>query len=186
MPESLDAVVLTILSKSPADRFQSCGEVIDALRDAGSRLAAHEAARKNVKWLHECRARSRENVRVNHGVAQVAQLALLVDDVVVKLFPLEKPVVTIGRTADNDIQIDDSGVSARHARIRVKPSALLEGHLDVLVEDLGSTNGTLVNDEQVARCELKPNDVITVGWNRFKLLDDRAQGSETTAHIIRG
>jgi pSer/pThr/pTyr-binding forkhead associated (FHA) protein len=116
----------------------------------------------------------------------MAQLALLVDDVVVKLFPLEKPITTIGRDRDNDIQIDDSGVSSRHAKILVRPSDLLEGHVEVVLEDLGSTNGTLVNDEQLQRCELKPNDVITIGWNNFKLLDDRESGSETTAHIIRG
>ncbi len=116
----------------------------------------------------------------------MAQLALLVDDVVVKLFPLEKPVVTIGRDQDNDIQIDDSGVSGRHAQIHVQPSTLLDGHVDVEVEDLGSTNGTLVNDELLERCQLKPNDVIEIGFNRFKLLDDRESGSETTAHIVRG
>ena len=116
----------------------------------------------------------------------MSQLALLVDDVVVKLFPLEKPVISIGRDQDNDIQIDDDGVSGRHARIHVKKSELLEGHEDILVEDLGSTNGTLVNDEKVDRCQLKPNDVITIAWNHFKLLDDRQPGSNTTAHIIRG
>ncbi|NIW24565.1 MAG: FHA domain-containing protein [Gammaproteobacteria bacterium] len=116
----------------------------------------------------------------------MAQLALLVDDVVVKLFPLEKPTVTIGRDQVNDIQIEDTGVSGKHAQIHVQPSGLIEGHVDVEVEDLGSTNGTLVNDELRARCQLKPNDVITIGFNQFKLLDDREAGSETTAHIIRG
>ena len=116
----------------------------------------------------------------------MAQLALLVDDVVVKLFPLEKPVMTIGRDQDNDIQIEDSGVSGKHAQVSVQPSELVEGHVDVVVEDLGSTNGTLVNDEELERCQLKPNDVITIGFNQFKLLDDREAGSETTAHIIRG
>lgn len=116
----------------------------------------------------------------------MAQLALLVDDVVVKLFPLEKPVVTIGRDQGNDIQIEDSGVSGKHAQIHVQPSELIDGHVDVVVEDLGSTNGTLVNDEELERCQLKPNDVITIGFNQFKLLDNRETGSETTAHIIRG
>ena len=116
----------------------------------------------------------------------MSQLALIVDDVVVKLFPLEKPVVTIGRHQDNDIQIDNDGVSTRHAQISVEPSELLEGHEEIVIEDLGSTNGTLVNDEHVERCPLKPDDVITIAWNHFKLLDDRQAGSQTTAHIIRG
>lgn len=116
----------------------------------------------------------------------MAQLALLVDGVVVKLFPLEKPVTTIGRDLGNDIQIDDEGVSARHAKIRVQPSEYLENQVDLILEDLGSTNGSLVNDEQVEQRQLKPNDVITIGWNTFKLLDERSARSERTAHIIRG
>lgn len=115
----------------------------------------------------------------------MSQLALLVDDVVVKVFPLDKPVTTIGRDQDNDIQIDNDGVSAKHALIRVEPSKLLEGYDDVVIEDLGSTNGTLVNDEQIERCPLKPNDVITIAWNRFKLLDNREAGSKTTVHVLR-
>lgn len=116
----------------------------------------------------------------------MSQLALLVDDVVVKIFPLDKPVTTIGRDPGNDIQIDNDGVSARHAVIRVEPSELLEGHDDLVIEDLESTNGTLVNDEPVERRSLRPNDVITIAWTRFKLLDDRQAGSQTTAHILRG
>ncbi len=115
----------------------------------------------------------------------MAQLALLVDGVVVKLFPLEKPITTIGRDQDNDIQIDEAGVSGRHTQIRVQPSELLEDQSDVFLEDLGSTNGSLVNDEQVDQCQLRHNDVITIGWSTFKLLDGRS-GSQTTAHIIRG
>jgi pSer/pThr/pTyr-binding forkhead associated (FHA) protein len=115
----------------------------------------------------------------------VPQLALLVDGVVVKVFPLEKPVTTIGRDTGNDIQIDEAGVSGRHAQIRLQPSELLDDQVDVLLKDLGSTNGSLVNDEAVEQCQLKHNDLITIGWNTFKLLDGRT-GSETTAHIIRG
>lgn len=112
------------------------------------------------------------------------QLALLVDDVVVKLFLLNKDTITIGRGTDNDIQIEDGGVSAEHARIEIVPSKLLENHDDIFLEDLGSKNGTLVNDEPVTRCQLKANDVITVAWNRFKLVDNLEQGKVTTAFIL--
>lgn len=115
----------------------------------------------------------------------MSQLALLVDGVVVRLFPLDKPVVTIGRDLENDIQIDDSSVSARHARLRIEPSEFLEGHEEIYIEDLGSTNGTTVNEENVDRCKLKPNDVITIAWNTFKLIDDSEAGRQTTAFIGR-
>ncbi len=115
----------------------------------------------------------------------MSQLALLVDDVVVKLFPLEKPVTSIGRSSDCDIYIDDYGVSNQHALIHISPSEVLEGHQDVFLEDLGSRNGTLVNDREIQRCRLEPDDIITIAWNRFKLLDDRPFGGETTVFIIR-
>ena len=115
----------------------------------------------------------------------MSNLALLVDDVVIGLYPLDKPVITIGRDQDNDIQIDDSSVSSHHARLLIESSKFLEDHEDIHVEDLGSTNGTMVNDEQIDRRQLKPNDVITIAWNTFKLIDDSEAGRETTAFIGR-
>jgi len=115
----------------------------------------------------------------------MSQLALLVDGVVVSLFPLDKPIVTIGRDHENDIQIDNDSVSTHHARLTIEPSKFLDGHEDIFIEDLGSTNGTMVNDENVDRCQLKPNDVITIAWNTFKLVDNSAAGRETTAFIGR-
>ena len=82
----------------------------------------------------------------------MAELALLVDDVDVKRFLLHKPLTTIGRDSDNDIQIDDSSASNEHARIQIEISEFLEGHEDIFVEDLGSTNGTFVNDTKITRC----------------------------------
>lgn len=115
----------------------------------------------------------------------MSQLALLVDDVVVKIFPLDKPVITMGRGQENDIQIDELSVSTNHAIIHVEPSKYLEGHEDIFIEDLGTTNGTLVNDEKIQRCQLKPNDVVTIAWNKFKLMDDSQSHNQTTAYIGR-
>ena len=114
----------------------------------------------------------------------MSQLALLVDDVIVQLFPLEKPTLTIGRSPECDIYIDDAGVSSNHALIHVKPSEFLDGHQDIFLEDLESKNGTRVNDRKIERCQLQPDDVITIAWNRFKLLDDHMPGGATTILIM--
>jgi len=53
------------------------------------------------------------------------QLALLADDVVAKLFLVNKASFAIGRGTDNDIQIEDGGVSTKHTCIRIVPSTLL-------------------------------------------------------------
>ena len=127
------------------------------------------------------------NAAPDSGGASSSQLALLVDDVVVELFPLEKPVITIGKHQDNDIQIDNVFASARHAQILVDPDEPLEGYKDIVLEDLGSTNGILVNDKQVKRCQLKPNDLITIARKQFKLLDDCESASQTAIdHVMQG
>ena len=114
----------------------------------------------------------------------MSQLALLVDGVVSQLFDLDAGKVTIGRTPASDICIDDVSVSTNHAFISVVPSELLDGHYDIFIEDLQSRNGTLVNDQPIVRCRLNPDDVITIGWNKFKLLDDRTAGRETTVLMM--
>lgn len=115
----------------------------------------------------------------------MSQLALLVDDVVVSIFPLDKPTISIGRNADCEIRIDEASVSGSHARIEIRANEYLEGQEDIFLEDLGSTNGTTVNDEKIERCQLKAGDVIEIGWNKFKLLDDSQSNCQTTAFIGR-
>lgn len=70
-------------------------------------------------------------------------------------FGLTKAITRIGRGADADIRLDDPGVSRHHAEIRV-------GH-DVVIKDLGSTNGTYVNGTLVAEQPLRDGSVITIG-----------------------
>ena len=114
----------------------------------------------------------------------MSQLALLVDGVVSQFFNLESGKITIGRSPDSDICIDDASVSTNHAVITVTQNEFLEDHVDVFIEDLKSRNGTLVNDEPIQWCRLKPEDVVSIGWNKFKLLDDHTVGKETTVLMM--
>jgi pSer/pThr/pTyr-binding forkhead associated (FHA) protein len=66
-------------------------------------------------------------------------------------------VKTVGRTAQADFILDAALVSRLHCRLTAEPSDQL------VVEDLGSTNGTMVNGERVERMVLKPGDRLTVG-----------------------
>lgn len=76
------------------------------------------------------------------------------------VYPLGKRT-TIGRTAENDIQIDTSYVSRHHA-------VLLSSGDRCIVEDLHSTNGVLVNGRRVGRQILQDGDTVTVGKTEFK------------------
>lgn len=114
----------------------------------------------------------------------MSQLALLVDGVVSQFFNLESGKLIIGRSPESDIRIDDASVSTRHAEITVSPSEFIDDHVDIFIEDLQSRNGTMVNDEPIQWCRLKPDDVISIGWNKFKLLDDHTVGRETTQLMV--
>lgn len=70
-------------------------------------------------------------------------------------------IVTIGRLPECAISLDDPNVSRRHAQIR------REG-LDVVIVDLGSTNGTKVNGVPVHQQRLLPGDTITIGTTTLK------------------
>lgn len=68
--------------------------------------------------------------------------------------------VTIGRSNECDIQIDDSSASRRHFTIQI-------GQHDAVLEDLQSTNGTFVDGQQVERARLRDGSLITVGRTRM-------------------
>jgi pSer/pThr/pTyr-binding forkhead associated (FHA) protein len=72
--------------------------------------------------------------------------------------------VTIGRASDCDLSLQDTYLSSRHARL-----ANDEG--DLSIEDLGSTNGTYVNQELVkGRVHLERGDVVQVGGVLFEVV----------------
>ena len=70
-------------------------------------------------------------------------------------FQLSRAVTRIGRGADSDIRIEDPGVSRHHAEVRIGS--------DVILRDLGSTNGTYVNGTLIAEQPLRDGAVITIG-----------------------
>lgn len=74
--------------------------------------------------------------------------------------PLTGAVSTIGRDESCTVVVDDPGASRRHAEIRITHDG---PHLQVILRDLGSTNGTYLNGEQVGSEELRRGDRITLG-----------------------
>ncbi len=80
-----------------------------------------------------------------------------------KKHPLNQASVLIGRSSKSDIQIDEDSISRNHAML------LIDGNAYV-VRDLGSTNGTYVNDVQSTEKTLRDGDQIRVGRTIFKFL----------------
>ena len=79
--------------------------------------------------------------------------------------PLDKERIMIGRKASNDIQIENLAVSGEHACI----VTILN---DSFLEDLGSTNGTLVNGNPIKKHILQNSDVIEIGKYKLKYVAD--------------
>ena len=95
----------------------------------------------------------------------MAKLILSMDGLVLKEINLSKERTTIGRKPHNDIQIDNLAVSGEHAVI----VTILN---DSFLEDLGSTNGTLVNGQPIKKHFLQPNDVIELGKYKLKYINE--------------
>jgi hypothetical protein len=98
----------------------------------------------------------------------MAKLVLLVPNGTTLDVPLRRERVTLGRRADNDVCLPNLAVSGEHAVVMTILS-------DSFLEDLGSTNGTLVNGKPIAKHFLRDGDLIDIG--RHKLLyfvDDEA------------
>lgn len=115
----------------------------------------------------------------------MALLLQLVDRVVSSKVDLDKALLTIGRNASNDLVIDDLSVSGLHAQIERDEDPYYEGHFRYFLHDLGSTNGSFLNNERIGRVELKNNDTLKIGWNEFKFIADDTDQHESTAHILK-
>jgi general secretion pathway protein A len=74
--------------------------------------------------------------------------------------------LVIGRTADNDLQIDSKFISRHHCQIVTQPDSCL-------IEDLNSTNGIFVQSKRVRRYNLNDGDVVQVGQHEIMYIDER-------------
>jgi hypothetical protein len=82
---------------------------------------------------------------------------------VVHRLRIDKPVFHVGRVAGNELRINDGTVSSKHARVLDNPNL-------AIVEDLGSTNGTRLNNEPITEAAVKPGDTVTFGQVHVRIL----------------
>ena len=97
----------------------------------------------------------------------MAKLILSLDGQVIKEYDISKERMTIGRKPHNDIQIDNLAVSGEHAMVMT----ILN---DSFLEDLGSTNGTMVNGQPIKKHFLQADDVVEIGKYKLKYVNDKA------------
>src|SRR6184192_290178 len=93
---------------------------------------------------------------------EMPKLSLMFDNKIMKEVPVGSRPVTIGRSPDNDLPVDNLAVSNYHARVYFEAGRLV-------VEDLDSLNGTFVNDLRIERATLHDGDRIWIGKHHVKV-----------------
>lgn len=95
----------------------------------------------------------------------MSKILLKLDGKVIREYTLKEKSTSIGRKPDNDIVINNPAVSGHHC--------VIEKQGDVYtLEDLGSTNGTSVNDKVIRKIGLHQNDVIGIAKHQLVFLED--------------
>src|SRR5262245_30809527 len=92
-----------------------------------------------------------------------------------KKLDLSRPVTKIGKKEDNDLVLDEKTVSRNHVEI-------VQTEDSYLLKDLGSTNGTYINDIRVKEAYLTPGDIIRLGTVRVEFIafDEKVQIEPST------
>jgi pSer/pThr/pTyr-binding forkhead associated (FHA) protein len=96
----------------------------------------------------------------------MAKLVLTLEGKVINHYFIDKPCLTIGRGAGNDIVINDPLLSREHARI-------VSIGEDEIVEDLQSSNGTRINGSPLVRQILQHRDIIELGNHQLRYMSSR-------------
>lgn len=116
----------------------------------------------------------------------MALLILIQDDTAGVRFKIDKPKISIGRGQDNDICLEDELVSKNHAVIEAvikEATNDKELHVDYFYHDQDSTNHSYVNDERVKIRRLSHDDIIRIGKNNFRFVDDKNDDLDATTQL---
>src|SRR5215471_3072715 len=107
----------------------------------------------------------------------MSKLVLYLPDGTTLDIPLERERMTIGRRADNEVCLPNLAVSGEHA-------VVVTILADSFLEDLGSTNGTLVNGKTIAKHFLRDRDQIDIGRQKLVYVADESVQLEPDATAL--
>jgi hypothetical protein len=101
------------------------------------------------------------------GGSVVGRILLACEGKTVMERELKPGRLVVGRTPDNDLQIDSKFISRHHCQIVTQADSCV-------IEDLNSTNGIYVQSKRVRRHNLNDGDVVQVGQHEIMYIDERA------------
>src|SRR5580698_1283160 len=136
-----------------------------------------QAAIEELQWVEFASSTNRMRIlNMEHALAHnaggnssqpVGRILLACAGKTVMERELKPGRLVIGRTPDNDLQIDSKFISRHHCQIVTQTDACL-------IEDLNSTNGIYVQSKRVRRYNLNDGDVVQVGQHEIMYIDERA------------
>jgi len=103
----------------------------------------------------------------------VGRILVATDGRTVQEMPLSVGRIIVGRTPDNDLQVDSRFVSRHHCQIVTTPNSCV-------IEDLNSTNGIYVKSKRVRRHYLNDGDVVVLGKHELIYVDERLGKTRNT------
>lgn len=103
------------------------------------------------------------------------RLILTHEGAVIREYQLENERTTVGRKPQNDIHLEDPTVSGEHA--------VFLKHKNVYVEDMGSTNGVILNGKRITKRQLNSGDIVKIGRHEFKFVDESSGQFDQTVMI---
>src|SRR5882672_3449119 len=101
----------------------------------------------------------------------MARIVLLSEGFNGRTYELKTDKTTVGRVSDNAFEIPEASVSSHHCEIIQRGS-------EILIKDLGSTNGTFINGEKIEEAVLKPGQILRVGMIEMRL--ETGEGAPTS------
>jgi general secretion pathway protein A len=140
-----------------------------------------EAAIKELQWVEFAGGTNTMQIpQLEHtlpatsGSSPVGRILLASEGKTVVERELRPGRLVIGRTADNDLQIDSKFISRHHCQIVTQTDSCV-------IEDLNSTNGIYVQSKRVRRYNLNDGDVVQVGQHEIMYIDERAPRMRSAA-----
>jgi len=142
------------------------------------------AAAEELRWAEQAGGTSRvprpdspaQARRRASADTVIGHLTVATDGQTVATWDLRLGRMFIGRTAENDLQIDSKYISRHHCQLLVSPEA-------AIIEDLNSTNGILLKGTRVRRHVLRDGDVIVIGLHELRYSEVSPHGTDTVGKI---
>src|SRR5689334_19606673 len=148
-------------------------------------LADVTAALGELQWVEFAQrastiaAKMRPDVSTSNGdrtTKVLSKLVLSTEGKAIAELHLVPGRKVVGRTPDNDLQIDSKFISRHHCQF------VTGGDGTTIIEDLNSTNGIVIRGKRVRRHTLRDGDVISMGQHELLFVDDQSAEHEHLAH----